>query len=211
MLTLFGALILPARSTGCSRYVPQLGVLLCPLARCSNRVPCCVPWPFLAPLPSPFSFSSFFHWLLPSSLRACFESAVGAVLNNLLLLDIWSELSTFWHKFAVVHDKGRAVPAFGKSRPGVLLKRSVFGTFLGRYDRSQPQISAIFSKTGTWFGLRWPDWACCGGICGRALWKWVRKSLFMQALRCPVGRSLWKRTWESARRKRVRKSSTTHV
>lgn len=48
-------------------------------------------------------------------LRICFESAVGAFLSNLLLLDIWSELSTFWHKFTVVHDKECIVPAFGKS------------------------------------------------------------------------------------------------
>lgn len=48
-------------------------------------------------------------------LRICFESTVGAFLSNLLLLDIWSELSTFWHKFAVVHDKECIVPAFGKS------------------------------------------------------------------------------------------------
>ena len=49
-----------------------------------------------------FSVSFIFSSCL---LRACFESTVGAFLNNLLLLDIWSELSTFWHKFAVVHDK----------------------------------------------------------------------------------------------------------
>ena len=62
-----------------------------------------------------YSFPSLFPRLLSSSLRACFESTVGAFLNNLLLLDIWSELSTFWHKFAVVHDKECTVPAFGKS------------------------------------------------------------------------------------------------
>lgn len=62
-----------------------------------------------------YSFPSLFSRLLSSSLRACFESTVGAFLNNLLLLDIWSELSTFWHKFAVVHDGERIVPAFGKS------------------------------------------------------------------------------------------------
>lgn len=59
-----------------------------------------------------FSASFIFSSCL---LRACFESTVGAFLNNLLLLDIWSELSTFWHKFAVVHDKECAVPGFGKS------------------------------------------------------------------------------------------------
>lgn len=62
-----------------------------------------------------YSFPSLFPRLLSSSLRACFESTVGAFLNNLLLLDIWSELSTFWHKFAVVHDGERIVPASGKS------------------------------------------------------------------------------------------------
>ena len=55
-----------------------------------------------------FIFSSCLLW-------ACFESTVGAFLNNLLLLDIWSELLSFWHKFAVVHDKECAVPGFGKS------------------------------------------------------------------------------------------------
>lgn len=63
--------------------------------------------------PSPlFSASLIFSLCL---LRACFESTVGAFLNNLLLLDIWSELSTFWHKFAVVHDGERIVPVSGKS------------------------------------------------------------------------------------------------
>lgn len=63
--------------------------------------------------PSPlFLASSIFSSCL---LRACFESTVGAFLSNWLLLDIWSELSTFWHKFAVVHDKECIVPAFGKS------------------------------------------------------------------------------------------------
>lgn len=57
---------------------------------------------------APFIFSSCL-------LRICFESTVGAFLSNLLLLDIWSELSTFWHKFAVVHDGKRIVPASGKS------------------------------------------------------------------------------------------------
>lgn len=59
-----------------------------------------------------FSASFIFSSCL---LRACFESTVGAFLSNLLLLDTWSELSTFWHKFAVVHDGERIVPAFGKS------------------------------------------------------------------------------------------------
>lgn len=40
-LTLFVAPILPARSTWCSRHVPQLGVLLRPLARYPSRAPCC--------------------------------------------------------------------------------------------------------------------------------------------------------------------------
>lgn len=63
--------------------------------------------------PSPlFSASFIFSSCL---LRACFESTVGAFLNNLLLLEIWSELSTFWHKFAVVHDKECIVPASSKS------------------------------------------------------------------------------------------------
>lgn len=63
--------------------------------------------------PSPlFSASFIFSSCL---LQACFESTVGAFLSNLLLLDIWSELSTFWHKFAVVHDGERIVPASGKS------------------------------------------------------------------------------------------------
>ena len=59
-----------------------------------------------------FSASFIFSSCL---LRACFESTVGAFLSNLLLLDIWSELSTFWHKFAVLHDKECTVPACGKS------------------------------------------------------------------------------------------------
>lgn len=63
-------------------------------------------------LPPLFSASFIFFSCL---LRACFESTVGAFLNNLLLLDIWSELSTFWHKFAVVHDGERIVPASSKS------------------------------------------------------------------------------------------------
>lgn len=43
--------------------------------------------------PSPlFSASFIFSSCL---LQACFESTVGAFLSNLLLLDIWSELSTF--------------------------------------------------------------------------------------------------------------------
>lgn len=63
--------------------------------------------------PSPlFSASFIFSSCL---LQACFESTVGAFLSNLLLLDIWFELSTFWHKFAVVHDKECTVPALGKS------------------------------------------------------------------------------------------------
>lgn len=66
---------------------------------------------FYSPFPL-FSASFIFSSCL---LRACFESTVGAFLNNLLLLDIWSEMSTFWHKFAVVHDKECIVPAFGKS------------------------------------------------------------------------------------------------
>ena len=64
---------------------------------------------FSSPL---FSVSFVFS---SSLLRACFESTVSAFLNNLLLLDTWSELSTFWHKFAVVHDGERIVPASGKS------------------------------------------------------------------------------------------------
>ena len=66
---------------------------------------------FYSPFPL-FSASFIFSSCL---LRACFESTVGAFLNNLLLLDIWSEMSTFWHKFAVVHDRERIVPASGKS------------------------------------------------------------------------------------------------
>lgn len=62
-----------------------------------------------------YSFPPLFSRFLSSSLRACFESIVSAFLNNLLLLDTWSELSTFWHKFAVVHDGERIVPASGKS------------------------------------------------------------------------------------------------
>lgn len=61
------------------------------------------------------SFPSLFPRFLSSSLRACFDSTVGVFSNNLLLLDIWSELSTFWHEFAVVHDKECTVPAFDKS------------------------------------------------------------------------------------------------
>lgn len=63
---------------------------------------------------SPLFFSASFIFF-SCLLRACFESTVGACLNNLLLLEIWSELSTFWHKFAVVHDEERIVPASGKS------------------------------------------------------------------------------------------------
>lgn len=44
-LTLFVAPILPARSIRCSRHVPQLGVLLRPLARYPSRAPCCAFWP----------------------------------------------------------------------------------------------------------------------------------------------------------------------
>lgn len=44
-LTLFVAPILPARSIRCSRHVPQLGVLLRPLARYPSWVSCCVFWP----------------------------------------------------------------------------------------------------------------------------------------------------------------------
>ena len=44
-LTLFVAPILPARSIRCSRHVPQLGVLLRPLARYPSRVFCCAFWP----------------------------------------------------------------------------------------------------------------------------------------------------------------------
>ncbi len=63
--------------------------------------------------PSLFFSASFIFF--SCLLRICFESTVGAFLSNLLLLDIWSELSTFWHKFAVVHDKECIVPAFVKS------------------------------------------------------------------------------------------------
>lgn len=72
----------------------------------------CAKLPLIFTLPPLFSASLIFFSCL---LRACFESTVGAFLNNLLLLEIWSELSTFWHKFAVVHDKECTVPAFGKS------------------------------------------------------------------------------------------------
>lgn len=44
-LTLFVAPILPARSIRRSRHVPQLGVLLRPLARYPSRAPCCAFWP----------------------------------------------------------------------------------------------------------------------------------------------------------------------
>ena len=44
-LTLFVAPILPARSIRCSRHVPQLGILLRPLARYPSRVSCCAFWP----------------------------------------------------------------------------------------------------------------------------------------------------------------------
>ena len=44
-LTLFVAPILPARSIRCSRHVPQLGVLLRPLARYPSWVSCCAFWP----------------------------------------------------------------------------------------------------------------------------------------------------------------------
>ena len=64
---------------------------------------------------SPFPLFSASFIFSSCLLRACFESTVGAFLSNLLLLDIWSELSTFWHKFAVVHDRERIVPASGKS------------------------------------------------------------------------------------------------
>ena len=43
-LTLFVAPILPARSIRRSRHVPQLGVLLCPLARYPSWVFCCASW-----------------------------------------------------------------------------------------------------------------------------------------------------------------------
>lgn len=63
---------------------------------------------------SPLFFSASFIFF-SCLLRACFESTVGVFSNNLLMLDIWSELSTFWHEFAVVHDKECTVPAFDKS------------------------------------------------------------------------------------------------
>lgn len=44
-LTLFVAPILPARSIRRSRHVPQLGVLLRPLARYPSWAPCCAFWP----------------------------------------------------------------------------------------------------------------------------------------------------------------------
>lgn len=44
-LTLFVAPILPARSIRRSRHVPQLGVLLRPLARYPSWVSCCAFWP----------------------------------------------------------------------------------------------------------------------------------------------------------------------
>ena len=44
-LTLFVAPILPARSIRRFRHVPQLGVLLRPLARYPSRAPCCAFWP----------------------------------------------------------------------------------------------------------------------------------------------------------------------
>lgn len=79
----------------------------CHMRHCMGRV-----WQCSACAKLPLIFFS-----LPSSsrLRACFESTVGVFSNNLLLLDIWSELSTFWHEFAVVHDGERIVPASGKS------------------------------------------------------------------------------------------------
>lgn len=61
-------------------------------------------------------------------LRICFESTVGAFLNNLLLFDIWSELSTFWHKFAVVHDEERIVPAFANRDLGFCKSEASLGS-----------------------------------------------------------------------------------
>lgn len=61
-------------------------------------------------------------------LRICFESTVGAFLNNLLLFDIWSELSTFWHKFAVVHDEKRIVPAFANRDLGFCKSEASLGS-----------------------------------------------------------------------------------
>lgn len=73
----------------------------------------CANLPLIFTLSSPlFSASFIFSSCL---LQVCFKSTVGAFSNNLLLLDIWPELSTFWHKFAVVHDGKPIVPAFGKS------------------------------------------------------------------------------------------------
>lgn len=80
---------------------------VCGIARAARNYRYFLLFPF--PL---FSISFIFSSCL---LRICFESTVGAFLSNLLLLDIWSELSTLWHKFAVVHDKECIVPAFGKS------------------------------------------------------------------------------------------------
>lgn len=74
----------------------------------------CAKLPLIFTLSPPPLFSASFIFF-SCLLRACFESTVSAFLNNLLLLDIWSELSTFWHKFAVVHDGERIVPASGKS------------------------------------------------------------------------------------------------
>lgn len=99
---------------------------------CSNQVSCCalqpdVPagvllCPFLCVYPFPAPISSLFLSLSLTSflgsfslLRANFESAAGAFLSNLLLLDFLSELLTFWHKFAVVHDEERTVSFFSKS------------------------------------------------------------------------------------------------
>ena len=78
----------------------------CHMRHCMGRAWQCsacakLPLIFTLSLPS-FSASFIFSSCL---LQACFESTVGAFLSNLLLLDIWSELSAFWHKFAVVHDK----------------------------------------------------------------------------------------------------------
>ena len=73
---------------------------------------------FLRPSPPPFP--TFLRPLpsFSSPRCTCFEFASSLFVissSNLLLLDIWSQLSIFWHKFAVVHDGKHAVPSCDKS------------------------------------------------------------------------------------------------
>ena len=84
------------------------------------------------------------------------------------MLDIWSELSTFWHKFAVLHDKECTVPAFGNRDLGFCKNEASLGPFRSVKTVHNRKFLPFFAKSGHGLGRVVPFGFAVKGFMGGA-------------------------------------------